>query len=216
MENHDNNFKKKADHDKAVIKDSDSNKNFQDEKPIDEILNNPYKEIDDFLDYLYEKEQMKKKIEPLRLLAEKGDPDAQCKLGAIYTLLDRDTQDNIEAFNWYKKAAIQGELDAQMAISSRYYDGQGVKKDLHKAAEWCLKVANQGDAFAQYMYGHFCFEGKGVAEDKSEAVRWFIKAANQGQKSAQNKLMECYYYGYGVPVDNHEAAKWLKKIRHKK
>ena len=52
----------------------------------------------------------------LRKAAEKGDADAQCKLGVCYLHGEGVEKDEHEAVKWYRKAAEQGNADAKEAL----------------------------------------------------------------------------------------------------
>ena len=54
-------------------------------------------------------------------------------------------QDYTKAFEWYQKAANQGDADAQYNVGYMYYQGQGVAKNFAKAIEWFKKAASQGN-----------------------------------------------------------------------
>ena len=58
-------------------------------------------------------------------------------------------QDYKEAFEWFRKAAEQGNTKAQFNLGLMYYKGQGVKQDYTEAAKWYRKAAAQGYAAAQ-------------------------------------------------------------------
>lgn len=98
------------------------------------------------------------------------------------------SEKNEEAFEYYLKAARQGDAEAQFYLGLCYNYGDGVEKDLSEAVKWYRKAADQGDALAQYNLG-ICYDnGYGVEKDLSEAVIWFRKAADQGLAEAQNML----------------------------
>ena len=48
-----------------------------------------------------------------------------------------------KAFEWYKKAAEQGDVYAQYKLGTMYQHGIGVQRDYTKAKEWYTKVAEQ-------------------------------------------------------------------------
>ncbi len=52
----------------------------------------------------------------LLLLAEKGDADAQFKLGNLYSDGDGVPQDDEKAVAWYLQSAEQGHADAQLSM----------------------------------------------------------------------------------------------------
>ncbi len=50
----------------------------------------------------------------MKELAQKGDADAQLKLGRLYVERDVMSEDATEAAKWYRLAAEQGQADAQV------------------------------------------------------------------------------------------------------
>ncbi len=149
-----------------------------------------------------------------RAAAEKGDAEAQYKLGERYltgTGVKRDPQ---EALKWYQKAAEQGYAPAQFRLSGRLL----AKGDQQEAVKWLRKAAEQEYANAQYALGLCYVYGWGVKKDPQEAATWykkavagFRKAAEQGDAEAQFSLGTCYETGDGVEKDLKEAVKWYRK-----
>ena len=70
-------------------------------------------------------------------------------LGVMYANGQGVKQDYFKAFEWYQKAAEQGNADAQCFLGFMYQYGQGVKQDYFKAVEWYQKAAEQGNPIAQ-------------------------------------------------------------------
>ena len=120
-------------------------------------------------------------------------------------------QDYVKAFEWYKKAAEQGDAWAQNKIGWLYQNGYGVIQDYAKAFEWYKKAAEQGNADAQGNLGFFYYNGYGVVQNYAKAFEWYKKAAEQGNAWAQNKLGWLYQNGYGVTQDYAKAFEWYKK-----
>ena len=52
-------------------------------------------------------------------------------------------QNNELAFEWYEKAANQGNIFAQSNLGWMYEVGEGTKKDYNKALYWHLKSADE-------------------------------------------------------------------------
>ncbi len=72
----------------------------------------------------------------LRVLAYKGDPEAQYQMGMHY-LKGVDTDANPKyAVEWFRLAAAQGHLAAQLALADCYTYGWGVEVDEEKAEYW--------------------------------------------------------------------------------
>ena len=116
-----------------------------------------------------------------------------------------------KAFEYYTKAANQGNAQAQCNLGFCYDKGQGVAQSYTEAVKWYRKAADQGFARAQYNLGVSYEKGEGVAQSYTEAVKWYRKAADQGYASAQSNLGYCYKYGQGVAQSYTEAVKWYRK-----
>jgi len=143
--------------------------------------------------------------------AERGDPQAQAKLGFAYLDGQGVPEDYREALRWCRKGAEQGDARAQCCLGSIYYHGHGVPQDYAEALLWYGKAANQGYARAQEAVGFMYYRGEGVPKDDSEALRWYRKAAEQGYAKAQYNLGHMYYHGQGVPQDHVEAFRLYRK-----
>ena len=122
--------------------------------------------------------------EEFRKAAEKGDADAQYKLGLCY----HSDQNYSEAIKWYRKAAEQNFANAQLTLGNFYEHGLGVTQDYSEAIRWYKKAAEQGNATAQLILGICYHNGKIVAEDYGKAIYWYRKAAAQGNEDAKEIL----------------------------
>jgi len=85
-------------------------------------------------------------VKQIRAAAEKGDADAQFKLGMTYYYGYDVAQDSAQAALWFRKAAEQGNSNAQCALGVMYDTGQGVAQDDTQAAFWYHKAAVQEKA----------------------------------------------------------------------
>ena len=72
----------------------------------------------------------------LRRDAERGDPQAQYKLGLAYDVGVGAPQDLAQAAAWYERAAEQGHAGAQFSLGLMYANGRGVPQDLVRAHMW--------------------------------------------------------------------------------
>jgi len=172
-----------------------------------------------------------KSFEGYRVLAEKGDREAQFKLGVCYYEGDGVAKDRVNAFSWYLKAAEQGLAKAQYNLANCFETGYGVATDNDQALSWYRKAAAQGYAPAQYRYGRTLsanpqkirkLKGGGIDYSEEElAESWQRKAAEQGFYLAQFGLgVECQHggrrYVFGgpgpsVPPDLSMAVSWYRK-----
>jgi TPR repeat protein len=102
----------------------------------------------------------------------------------MYLTGDGVSTDYHNAFEWFSKAAEQGDIQAQFSLGFMYHKGQGVAQNYTKAVEWYSKAAEQGDAFAQFTLGFMYLSGLGVAQDNVLAYKWFNLAALQNDIDA--------------------------------
>jgi len=146
----------------------------------------------------------------VRTKAEKGDAEAQLKLGSLYAAGEGVPQDPKKAVKWHRKAAEQGLGRAEYQLALDYAHGFGVKPDPVEAFQWFRRAAQSGVAKAQVDLGLCYVNGRGVRENAVEAVFWFRKAADQGEPEAQYQLGKCYFEGRGVTKNTLEGFKWTR------
>ncbi len=140
-------------------------------------------------------------IREYRPLAERGNAEAQYRIGRMYEFGQGYPQDKAQGIVWIRKAAAQNHADAQQELGFIYATGDGVKQDDVQAVAWFRKAATQGDATAQYNLGLLYAKGQGVQKDYAEAIAWWRKSAVQGNADAQFKLGVVYHTGEGVAKD---------------
>jgi predicted Ser/Thr protein kinase len=97
-------------------------------------------------------------------------------------------QAHVEAANWCRKAADQGDAVAQGQLGVCYRNGIGVPRDSVEAVKWLRKAAEQGDAKAQFNLGVCYARGQGIAVDKVEAHKWLDLALSQGVVKARELI----------------------------
>jgi len=180
-----------------------------------------------------------KAAEGYREAADRGNADAQDKLGSMYASGEGVPQDKAEAAKWfakaaegYREAAERGNADAQYKLGGMYTSGSSVPRNYTEAVKWFRKAAEQGSIAAMTrlaeMYEDGRYEnGRGaicttlaeacprttplVPQNYAEAARWYRKLADKGYTSGYNKLGRMYYLGRGVPQNYTEAARWYRK-----
>ena len=136
-----------------------------------------------------------------RPLAERGDAEAQYRIGRMYEFGNYYPQDKAQGIAWVRKAAEQGHADAEQELGVVYATGDGVAQDDVQAVAWFRKAAEHGDATAQYNLGLLYAKGQGVTKDYAQSVNWWRKSATQGNADAQFKLAVVYHNGQGAPKD---------------
>ena len=140
-------------------------------------------------------------------MAEKGNPEAQYKVGWNYFHGEGVPQDNKEALKWYRLAVEQGHAKAQGVLGFLYLTGNGITKDHKEAFKLTSLSAKQGEAGFQYNLGLMYENGLGneVPQDYKEAFKWYRLAVEQGFARAQTSLGGMYLYGRGVTKDLEKA-----------
>jgi TPR repeat protein len=150
--------------------------------------------------------------DPSHLLqaAQRGDRDAQFRMGDIYMSGHGVVRDPAAAATWYRAAAQQGHAVAASNLGVLYANGWGVKQNDTEAVNWFRKAADAGDAGGRNNLGSMYIAGRGVPQSDSIGTKLVLLAAQQGVPEAQYALGTLYINGRGVPRDEAEAAKWLK------
>lgn len=137
----------------------------------------------------------------LRPLAERGDAEAQYRIGRMYAFGAGYPKDMAQALAWYRKSAAQNNTAAQQELGFLYTTGDGVPKDDAEAVAWFQKAATLGNPTAQYNLGLMIAKGAGTRQDNAQAVAWWRKAAALGMADAQFKLGVAYENGQGATKD---------------
>ena len=169
------------------------------------------------------------------LITPEQKAQVQNLLGTMYAEGLGVPKDAIKAFEWYHKAANQGDAEAQFYLGLMYATGRGVTKNEIRAYAWfnisaarnyrdaavrrdALEKAMTAEqrAAAQNHLGEMYAIGIGVPKDATKAVEWYLKAAAQGDTEAQYTLGLMYETGgmntrSRVPKDEAKAAEWYRK-----
>ena len=129
-------------------------------------------------------------VNETRKQAEKGNAEAQLKLGIMYgDGLYGLPQSNEESKKWTLKAARQGFSPAQYNLASLYAE----EGNFDEAFKWMKKCAESGEyPYAQYMLATLLFSGLGCSQDVEEGLYWLEKAAEQGVEEAIEELNDLH------------------------
>ena len=138
----------------------------------------------------------------LRPAADRGDPEAQYRVGLMYEYGKGFPLDKAQSRVWLGKAAAQGHAAAALELGVIYATGDGIAQDDARAVDFFRKAATQGNATAQYNLGLMYAKGSGVGLDNAQAIAWWRKAAEQGEVNSQFKLGVAYENGEGVVKDD--------------
>jgi uncharacterized protein len=83
-------------------------------------------------------------LKNLQPIAEKGNADAQFRLGLMYREGKGVAQDDKQGVSWLSKAAEQGQAEAQENLAFSYAKGLGVERDWVQADKWFSIAAASG------------------------------------------------------------------------
>ncbi len=119
--------------------------------------------------------------------------------------------DAAKAFEYYRRAADDGNAAAGNAIGDLYRTGRGVPQDRDRAIQWYRWAADRGSAAASLSLGYMYANGQGVRQDDGEAVELYKHAARQHLPGALNNLGYMYEYARGVPMDLDRAASFYRR-----
>ncbi len=121
-------------------------------------------------------------------LAQKGNAEAQFKVGEMYESGRGVEKNMIEAKRWINKAAAQGNQAAGYKLL--YYDLQqnGVTKDNQAKLGDLQDAARDGDGYAQYYVGLMHSRGVGLKKSSNSALDWLGKASLVGVTAAEAEI----------------------------
>jgi TPR repeat protein len=136
---------------------------------------------------------------------------AQFRLGFLYAYGRGVDRDDLQAADWYGRAAAQGNRAAQGALDELRAEGRLPTPGGSRDTLLLRSAADRGGATAQYQLGVRYATGEGVAQDGEQAVYWYRLAAEQGIAPAQYQLGLRYANGDGVSRDYAEAVKWYRR-----
>ena len=163
-------------------------------------------------------------IESLRQRAEKGDADAQSRLGKMYSEGTGVARDEVEGTRWYRKAAEQGDIMGEFQTASAYMQGRGVARDPAEAAHWLFRVAEQAEflagdvdttlesAVASVLTGLYA-GGTGVGQDTVRAVMWGAIATARAKDKNQVRLPLLHATPEQMTEGGRLAKTWIQAVR---
>lgn len=119
----------------------------------------------------------------IKELAEKGDAEAELKMGLRHTSMARGVKNDSRAVKWFEKAAQHNQVEGQYRYGLALLNGQGTVQDYKTAFYWLDKAARQGHPRAQSTLGEMFYSGIAINKDIERAYLWFNLAAAQGVDS---------------------------------
>jgi TPR repeat protein len=120
--------------------------------------------------------------------AQKGNAEAQFKVGEMYETGFGVKQDKKEAEKWITRAADQGHETASFKLLYWDVEKKGVNAGNKDKVTTLKNKAADGNAQAQYYVGKMYAHGVGVKQDPDIATGWLNKAALVGVMEAEQEL----------------------------
>jgi flagellar biosynthesis GTPase FlhF len=122
-------------------------------------------------------------------LAEKGNAEAEFKVGEMYETGFGVKQDMKQAEIWITKAAEKGHETANFKLLYWDLEKNGVTKSNKAAFESLQAKAKEGNPQAEYYVGKMYSRGVGVKKDPDQAITWLNKAAFVGVLEAEREMV---------------------------
>lgn len=149
----------------------------------------------------------------LKKAADAGHAAAQ----ALYGYLLDEADNDVEAADYYKRSADQGNSDGMFGLAGLYTSGDGgLTKNYPLAVELLGTAAAAGHVQATISLSHYYALGLGVGESEKTpavALKWIQKAADLDDIPSLARLERAYREGnLGLPVDLAKADAIQKKI----
>jgi TPR repeat protein/transglutaminase-like putative cysteine protease len=161
---------------------------------------------------LAERGDMKGAVVAWTRAAQRGDAEAQYRLGLAYHFADGVPKDQAAASHWFELAARQHHAGASNMRGFYFDNGMGGQpQDLAAANDWYLRGAELGDDTAALNVGRNYANGHGIARDPALGTRYLIRAAETNNLEAQALLVWRFAEGNGVPRDDVAAAYWAER-----
>ena len=149
------------------------------------------------------------KIDEIVADARAGNANAQNQLGDAYFDGIEIEQDPKQAFEWYFRAAVQGQGMAQYNVAYAYANGEGILRNLEEAVKWYSLSAAQDVTLAQYVLAKLLIDGQYVEQDLTKGLDLLQKASDQGLDLAQYDLGTIFLEGKIVVHDVNKGISFL-------
>ncbi len=143
-------------------------------------------------------------------LAQKGDPQAQAAVGAMYYDGDGFPKDTGKAVEWLKKGSEGGNTEAKtlLGLIRIFEDGF---TDPDQGIDLLREVSSlpEADPELQGLLARLLYDGElwGIERDLDECAKWAEKAAEGDDPDGMGLLALLYYFGEGMDEDDEKAFK---------
>jgi TPR repeat protein len=131
----------------------------------------------------------KDKLSRIQSEAERGVALAQFRLGELYLTGDGLPRDHAKVFEWYSRAADQGNVSAYEGLAFLYRKGLGVGRNPSEEAKWTARAANAGNVRCQAHLGRLYWKGIGLEKNEALAYAWYKIAYIYGYRYLHHRLL---------------------------
>lgn len=143
----------------------------------------------------------------MAIAAERNLVLAQAHLATYYTEGFGVSADQEKAFQWFTRAAEQGDADACFVLAQKVSDGNYTEESLR----WLRTASDLGQLDAQASLGAFYVFDYSNDSYRAEGLELLKIAANRGDADAQFYLGLCLLTGEVELPDAAQAMKWLSR-----
>ncbi len=140
-----------------------------------------------------------------KLAADTGNSDAQVLAGTILMNGETGLINDIEAADWFSRAAAAGNTDAQLSLGKMALKSRGGLTP-SDAIEYFAAAAAAGRLEAKRAIGEMYQKGIGIAPDASKAKSWMTEAADAGDTVGARKMGDSL-----IEKDPNAALVWYEK-----
>ncbi len=141
--------------------------------------------------------------------AERGLPEAQCRLGRLCMDGAGLPRDEAKARQWYELACEKNFPEAQYALAILCLNGRGGPLDEARGVALLEAASEGGSEHAPYTLGLLYDQGRGVAKDEAKAFACFLNSAEAGFGEAQFETARRLAEGRGTGQDLAASQRWL-------
>ena len=94
--------------------------------------------------------------------------------------------DEDAAFEWFDKAARDGDIDSIRLFAALLFQGVRYVQNYELAFKYYMMAAEAGDPESQYYVALMYENGYGVEQDMEEAMKWYNRPAPEGDAASQD------------------------------
>lgn len=121
--------------------------------------------------------------------ADRGDRDAQFKLGLWYYSGYKVERDLDSAAFYFNLSAAQNHLDALFLLGYMTYYGEGIEQNVPLGLQYFGKAASLGHIEAQFDLGYIYYNGLMTEQDRERGLKLIKQSADGGFKKAKDFIL---------------------------